>query len=118
MKFLISVAAALLAGNALAQGPGHCLQWKYRCTEKDEYGTCIAWETECIKWGGGSTEGPGKDYPGTGAGTFSLRSQPTDPANGLTPPFILESMSRGVESFELMHVAGKMVIKNIVRTAP
>lgn len=119
MKFWISVAAALLAGNALAQQPGQCMQWKYRCTEKDEYGTCIAWETECIKWGGGSSEGPGKDYPGTGEGsTMALRSQPTDPANGLTPPFILESMSRGVESFELMRVAGKLVIKNIVRTAP
>lgn len=119
MKFWISVAAALLAGNALAQQPGQCMQWKYRCSEKDEFGTCIAWETECIKWGPPPTEGPGRPMPGTGEGsTMMLGSRPTDLSNGLTPPFILDSMSKGVESFELMEVAGKLIIKNIVRSNP
>lgn len=117
MKYVISLLAALTAGSALAQQPGQCMQWKYRCTEKDEFGTCIAWETECIKWGGGSSEGPGKDYPGTGEGSRMMRlSLPHDPSDGLTPPWILESMSKGVDSFEVLVENGTIRIVNIVRS--
>lgn len=118
MKFLLSVITFLMAGSAFAQQPGQCMQWKYRCVEKDEFGTCVSWETECIKWSPSAPEGPGKEYPGTGEGrTMMLRKTvPQIPAEGHIPPFILDSMSQGVDSFEVHEVNGKIRIVNIVRT--
>lgn len=119
MKTLISIALALSAGSALAQQPGQCLQWKYRCVEKDEFGTCVTWETECIKWSPSAPEGPGRPMPGTGEGhTMMLRrTVPQIPAEGHIPPFMLDTMSQGVDSFEVHEVNGKIRIVNIVRTS-
>ena len=116
MKFLLSVAAVLIAGPLMAQQPGQCMKWKYICSEKDEFGTCVAWETECLKWGPPPSEGPGRPMPGTGEGsTLMHRLTPRDVSGGVLPPFILDSMSRGVDSFVIDLEKGNIRIVNIVR---
>lgn len=119
-KLLAAVGVLVITAPAFAGlDSRHCLRWKYICTEKDEFGTCVAWETQCLQWGA-PPEGPGSPMPidsgGEGSSGFTSGPLPGSEAGSGVPAYILSSMSRGVESFEALSAGGRVRVINVVRS--